>query len=139
MIQQAGGAERTFQSRLLVAFALLALALAAIGVYGVLAFAVAMRTREIGIRMALGANAADMMRMVMRRTAALAGCGLALGAAAALFATRVLEKILFEVRPNDTATMIAVACVLGMAALTAGWIPARRAARVDPLVALRWE
>jgi ABC-type antimicrobial peptide transport system permease subunit len=77
--------------------------------------------------------------MVLRRTLLLAGAGLALGTAGALFATRVLEKMLFEVKPNDTATFVAVACVLGAAALAAGWIPARRAAQVDPLVALRYE
>ncbi|HEY2012072.1 MAG TPA: ABC transporter permease [Bryobacteraceae bacterium] len=133
------GAERTFQARLLAAFAALALLLAAIGVYGVLAYGVAMRTREIGIRIALGARTADVLRMVMRRTAVLAVCGLALGTVASLFATRVLEKMLFEVKPHDGATMLAGACVLGAAALAAGWVPARRAARVDPLVALRWE
>jgi putative ABC transport system permease protein len=133
------GAPRTFQTRLLLTFALLALALAAIGVYGVLSYSVATRTREIGIRMALGAQPGEMLGMVMRRTAALAAGGLALGAAASLIVTRVLEKLLFEVTPNDPATMIAVAGVLGLAALAAGWIPARRAARVDPLVALRWE
>jgi putative ABC transport system permease protein len=131
--------ERTFQARLLGAFALAALVLAAIGVYGVLAYAVTIRTREIGIRMALGAEAGAVVRMVMRRTAMVAGVGLALGAAGALFATRVLTTMLFEVKPNDGATFAAAVFILGAAALAAGWIPARRASRVDPLVALRWE
>ena len=133
------GAERTFQARLMGSFAALALALAVIGVYGVLAYSVAMRTREIGIRMALGARAGEVLRMVLRRTLLLAGAGLALGTAGALFATRLLEKMLFEVKPSDTETFVAVAVVLGAAALAAGWIPARRAAQVDPLVALRYE
>jgi predicted permease len=133
------GAERTFQARLLTAFAILALALAVIGIYGVLAYAVATRTREIGIRMALGAKGADVLRMVLRRTLLLATIGLALGTAGALLATRALESMLFEVRPNDPATMIAVAILLAGAAVAAGWVPARRAAKVDPLVALRWE
>jgi ABC-type antimicrobial peptide transport system permease subunit len=132
-------AERTFQARLLAAFAALALVLAVVGIYGVLAYAVAMRTREIGIRMALGAKSGDVLRMVLRRTLTIAATGLALGTAGALFATRVLEKLLFEVKPNDAATMSVVVCILGAAALAAGWIPARRAAQVDPLVALRWE
>jgi putative ABC transport system permease protein len=133
------GASRSFQARLLITFALLALALAAIGVYGVLSYSVATRTQEIGIRMALGAQPAAMLGMVLRRTSLLAGAGLALGTAASLFVTRVLEKLLFEVTPNDPATMLAAALVLGIAALAAGFVPARRAARVDPLVALRWE
>jgi len=75
----------------------------------------------------------------LRRTVALAAAGLAIGSLGAYFATRVLEKMLFQVTPHDPATMVAVAAVLAAAALGAGWIPARRAARVDPLVALRWE
>jgi len=135
----ATGAERAFQARLLTAFAVLALALAVIGVYGVLAYAVAARTREIGIRMALGAQARDVLGMILRRTSALAAGGLAFGTAGALFATRVLEKMLFEVTPHDAPTMIAVGSILGLAAIAAGWLPARRASRVDPMIALRWE
>jgi putative ABC transport system permease protein len=135
----ATGAERTFQARLLAAFAGIALALAAIGVYGVLAYAVALRTREIGIRMALGAKEGHVVSMVLRRTATIAATGVAIGVPGALLATRVLEKMLFGVKPNDPATVTAVACILVAAALFAGWIPARRAAKVDPLVALRWE
>jgi predicted permease len=133
------GAARTFQARLLLAFALLALTLAVVGVYGVLAYAVNMRTREIGIRMALGAGRADVLAMVIRRTAVLGGAGLAIGSVGALFGTRALEKLLYDVKPNDPGTFVAVAAVLAAATLAAGWIPARRAARVDPLVALRWE
>jgi predicted permease len=133
------GAERTFQARLLGAFASLALVLALIGIYGVAAYAVAMRTREIGIRMALGAKAADVVRLVLRRILLLSAAGLIIGVAGSLFATRALEKMLFEVKPTDPTTMIAVATVLAATALAASWLPARRAARVDPLVALRWD
>jgi len=135
----ATGAERAFQARLLAAFAALALVLAVIGVYGVLAYAVAARTREIGIRMALGAEARDVLRMTLLRTSALAAGGLAFGTAGALFATRVLEKMLFEVTSHDAPTMIAAGSILGLAAIAAGWLPARRASRVDPMIALRWE
>jgi len=135
----ATGAERTFQARLLSAFAVLALAIAVIGIYGVIAYSVTLRTREIGIRMAMGAKAGDVLTLVLRRTLALAAAGLAIGSVGAYFATRVLEKMLFQVTPHDPATMVAVAALLAVAAIGAGWIPARRAARVDPLVALRWE
>ena len=132
-------AEPLFQARLLTAFSLLALVLAAIGVYGVLAYSVATRTHEIGIRMALGAERADVMRMVLRRTLTLAGTGVILGAAGSIAATRVLRDLLFEVKPTDQTTLILVSIVLAVVALAAGWIPAMRATRVDPLVALRYE
>jgi predicted permease len=138
-IVAATGAERTFQTRLLGAFAALALVLSLIGIYGVAAYSVAMRTREIGIRMALGAQAGSVVALVLRRTLALSATGLVIGVGGSLIATRVLEKMLFEVKPNDPATMIVVAVVLATAAILAGWFPARRAARVDPLVALRWD
>jgi ABC-type antimicrobial peptide transport system permease subunit len=124
---------------LLSAFSILALLLAAIGVYGVLAHSVAARTREIGIRMALGAERRDVLRMVLKRTALIAGAGVALGTAGALAATRVLRTLLFEVKPTDASTFLAVALLLTVVALVAGWIPALRATRVDPLVALRYE
>jgi ABC-type antimicrobial peptide transport system permease subunit len=132
-------AEPLFQARLLAVFSLFALALAAIGIYGVLSHAVAMRTQEIGIRMALGAERRDVMRMVMRRTLALAATGVVIGTGGALLATRVLAKLLFEVKPTDAVTFLAVIFVLILVAIAAGWIPARRATRVDPMVALRYE
>jgi putative ABC transport system permease protein len=132
-------AEPLFQTRLLSAFSILALMLSAIGIYGVLAYSVTERTHEIGIRMALGCGTGELLWMVLRRTLTLAGAGVALGMAGALAVTRVLAKFLFEVKPTDHVTFIAVAVLLAAVALVAGWIPARRASRVDPLVALRYE
>ena len=131
--------EPLFQARLLALFSILALALAAIGIYGVLAYSVAERAREIGIRVALGAQARDVSRMVVRRTLALSVPGVAIGIAAALVVTRVLDRLLFGVAPNDPATLVAVAALLAAVALLAALIPARRAARVDPVIALRAE
>jgi predicted permease len=128
-----------FQTSLLAAFALMALALAAVGIYGVLAYAVFERTHEIGIRMALGANAGNVLAMVMRNSLALTAAGLAIGSAGALAVTRVLIRFLFEVKPSDPATFAAVAILLAAIALLASWIPAKRATRVDPLTALRFE
>ena len=135
----ASTAESQFQTRLLGAFSMLALLLAAVGIYGVLAYSVAQRTHEIGIRMALGAEARNVLRMVLRRTLVLAGLGVIIGAVAALAVTRVLAKFLFEVKPSDPATFLAVAVLLSGVALGAGWIPARRATKVDPMEALRYE
>jgi putative ABC transport system permease protein len=132
-------AEPRFQTRLIAIFAVLALLLAAIGVYCVLACAVAERTREIGIRMALGAKKSDITRMVLRRSLLLVSVGIALGVAGALVVTRVLARFLFEVKPTDLPTFLAVAALLAAVALLSGWLPVRRATRVDPLIALRWE
>jgi predicted permease len=132
-------AEPQFQTRLIAIFSMLALLLAAIGVYGVLACAVAERTREIGIRMALGAEKSDITRMILRRSLLLVTVGIAFGVAGALAVTRVLAKFLFEVKPTDLPTFLVVAALLVAVALLSGWLPARRATRVDPIVALRWE
>jgi putative ABC transport system permease protein len=132
-------AEPRFRTRLIGAFAVMAVALAAIGIYGVLACSIAERTHEIGVRMAIGASRAGIVGMVVRRTLLLAGTGLALGTAGALAVTRVLENLLFEVRPTDPGTYAAVAVFLAMVAVLAGLMPARRAASVDPLAALRYE
>jgi putative ABC transport system permease protein len=132
-------AEPLFQARLLATFSVLALILAAIGIYGVLAYSVTERTHEIGIRVALGAQARDVSRMVLRRTLFLSIPGVALGVAGALAITRVLDRLLFGVKPNDPATIVAVAALLACVALVAAVVPARRATRVDPMVALRAE
>jgi putative ABC transport system permease protein len=118
-------------------FAALAMVLAAIGIYGVLAYAVAQRTREIGIRMALGADASRVRRLVVRQGMTPAALGLAIGLVAAVFATRLMQKLLYGVTPGDPATLALVALLLGGVALGASYLPARRATRVEPTEALR--
>lgn len=118
-------------------FAVSALLLAALGVYGVMNFAVAQRTRELGIRMALGARSWDVRVMVLRRGVALIVAGLAVGLAGAAATSRVLQNLLFEIAPTDPLTLAAVVVFLGSAGLLASWLPARRATRVDPMVSLR--
>ena len=130
-------AEPLFQARLISVFSMLALLLSGVGIYGVLAYSVTERTHEIGIRMALGAGQADVARMVLRRCLKLVTAGVTLGLAGAVAVTRVLGAFLFDVKPTDPATFVAVATLLATVALLAGFLPARRAARVDPLVALR--
>ena len=120
-------------------FAALALLLAAVGTYGVLAYDVAARTHELGVRVALGAVSGDVVRVVVRRMLALIIPGLALGLIGALAVTRVLQKSLFEVTATDPATLVAVSGALLLAALIAGLAPARRAMRIDPMTALRSE
>ena len=131
--------EPRSQTRLLGIFSIMAVLLASIGIYGVLACSVAERTHEIGIRMALGAGEKDVLWMVIRRALVLTGSGVIFGALGALTLTRVLAKFLFEVTPTDPLTFIVVAAILFVVALLSAWIPARRAARVYPLVALRYE
>jgi len=118
-------------------FSLAALLLAAVGIYGVLAFAVRERTRELGIRLALGAQRRDVLRLVLGRAAALTACGLAAGAGAALLATRAMRSLLFGVEPADPVTLAVVAAGVAAMALLASWLPARRASRIDPNHALR--
>jgi putative ABC transport system permease protein len=120
-------------------FALLALALAWIGVYGVMSYVVASRSREIGVRMALGAQAADVLRLVLGQGLRLAALGIALGTLGALWLARLIAGLLYVVKPSDPLTFVSVAILLGGIALLACFIPARRATRVDPLVALRYE
>ena len=128
-----------FQLVLLLVFADIALVLAMIGVYGVVSYSVSQRTQEIGIRVALGARAADVARMVLQEAVLLSAVAVAIGLAGAFALTRLLQTLLFEVTPTDPATLIAVSLtVLGVAALSA-FLPARRSVRVDPMVALRYE
>lgn len=122
---------------LLGSFALAALLLAAIGIYGVMAFTVSQRTREIGVRMALGADPGNVWALVLGHGAALAAAGIAIGLAGALGLSRYLESLLFQIDPADPATFIAVPVILCGVALLAAWGPARRAVRVDPMVAIR--
>jgi predicted permease len=129
--------EPLFQARLLTAFSLLALVLAAVGIYGLLAYGVVERTREIGIRMALGAATGRVIRMILARTLLLAGLGVVLGAGGALALTRALSGFLFDTSPTDPLTFCAVAALLLVVALGAGLVPARRATRVNPVLALR--
>ena len=131
--------NRKFVMLLLGQFAAVALVLAGVGLFGVLSYAVSRRTREIGVRMALGARAADVLGMVVRQGMTLTAIGLVIGAAAALAATRAMAGLLFGIGASDPPTYVALALVLAAVALLACWLPARRAARVDPMVALRAE
>jgi len=131
--------RRQFNMVLLAIFAGLAVALAAVGLYGVLAFSVKKRTAEIGIRMALGAGGASVRRMVVGRALGLAGVGVALGLAAALAMSRLISSLLYEVSPTDPATLCAIAALLLIVAYLAAYLPARRAASMDPTSALRVE
>jgi putative ABC transport system permease protein len=132
-------APRRFAAVLIGTFAGLALLLAAVGIYGVTSYTVNQRTREIGIRVALGAQPADVRGLILGRTMRLAVCGVALGLAGALALTRYLSSLLYQVRAFDPATFVVVSLVLAGAALAACYVPARRAMRVDPMVALRYE
>ena len=132
-------AQPRFRTLLLGAFAAIALLLAAIGIYGVIAYTVAQRTHEIGIRMALGAQRSHVLGMVMRRGATLALAGTALGFAGALILTRMLSSLLFGISTTDPATFAAASLGLLGVALAASFIPARRATRIDPILAVRYE
>lgn len=131
--------SRRFPMMLLIAFSLVALMLAAVGISGVVAFSVTQRTREIGIRMALGANKGDVIRLVLNRNMAAALIGVAVGLGGSLALTRFLAGLLFEVRPMDPIVLSAVAFILAGVAFIACYLPARRAMRVDPMIALRCE
>jgi putative ABC transport system permease protein len=132
-------AQRRFNTALLVAFGTLALLLAVVGVYGLMAFAVAQRAHEMGVRIALGAERWDVVKLVLGQGLRLAFSGIAFGLAVAFFLSRFFSKLLFNVPRTDPATFIIVSLSLGGIALLASYIPARQAMRVDPMVALRYE
>jgi len=128
-----------FQLVLLLVFAGIAVTLAVIGVYGVVSHSVSQRTQEIGIRVAMGARAADVARMVLREAVILSGIAVAIGLAGTVALTRLLRSLLFGITPTDPATLAVVsAAILGVAMVSA-FVPARRAMRVDPIIALRYE
>ena len=122
---------------LLGAFALTALLLAVVGIYGVVSYSVTQRTRELGVRMALGAAAADTLRLVLGRSLRLVAAGTACGLVASLAVTRVMSGLLYDVSPLDPVVFVAVSLLLAGAGLVASLVPARRATRVDPIEALR--
>jgi predicted permease len=132
-------AEQRYQTLLLGSFGGLGLILAMVGIYGVISCGVTQRTHEIGVRMALGAQPAKVLRMVIREGMVLAGGGILVGIGGALALGRVLQSLLFEIKPGDPATFAGVSMALALVALAACYIPARRAMRVDPMVALRYE
>jgi putative ABC transport system permease protein len=138
-VRDASVAQPRFSSQLLGLFAALALVLAAVGLYGLMAYSVTQRRNEIGIRMALGATRESILRLVLRQGSLLALAGIGLGLVASILVTRLLSSLLFDVSPSDPMTFLTVASLLVGVALLATYIPARRATKVDPMVALRYE
>jgi ABC-type antimicrobial peptide transport system permease subunit len=132
-------ARPRFLSLLLGAFSVISLAMAAVGIYGVMSYSVSRRTQEIGVRMALGARSSDVLMMVLGQGTKLAAIGVAIGLAGAVALTRVMSTLLFEVSVTDPATFTAVVALLAAVTLLACYIPARRATKVDPMIALRRE
>ena len=132
-------AQPRFEMLLLGVFAVIALVLAAVGIYGVISYSVSRRTREIGIRIALGASRIDVLRMVVRQAVVQALAGAVVGLAGALLVSRLMAKMLYGVQPTDPVTFGGVAIVLALVALLASCVPARRATRIEPMIALRNE
>jgi ABC-type antimicrobial peptide transport system permease subunit len=136
-VQSAAVAPRRFSMQLLGGFAMLALLLAAIGIYGVMAYLVSQRTREIGIRVALGARPSSVVRLIVMYALGLAAAGVAIGLVAAVLLSRAMAGLLYQISPTDPWTFGGITLVLFATALVAAMTPARRAARVDPMIALR--
>jgi len=132
-------AVQRFEAAAVGLFAALALLLAGVGIYGVISYMVSQRTREIGVRMALGAQRGDVLRMVIRDGMLMAGAGMAVGIGGALALTRLMRNLLFQITPTDPLTYSAVTVILVTVALLACCIPARRAMRVEPMTALRYQ
>ncbi len=133
------GSLRNFDLSLLGAFSLLALSLAAVGVYAVMAYSVSQRTREIGIRIALGARSRDVLRLILHQGARLAIAGSVIGVAAAFLLRKIMASLLYGLSANDPLILSIVPCAMVLVLLLACWLPARRAARIDPIIALRSE
>jgi len=131
--------QARFSMLLLSIFAGLALMLSAVGIYGVMAYVVAQRTREMGIRLAMGAQAGDVLKLVLRQGGKLALAGVGIGIAAAVALTRLMASLLFGVSAADPVTFVGVAILLTFVAIAACYMPARRATRVDPIATLRYE
>lgn len=138
-VEETGGWLRRFLLLLVGLFAVAALALAAVGIYGVVAFSVTWCTQEIGIRVSLGAQRSNILRLVVGEGARMAAFGVVIGMAASLAITRLMSSLLFGVSATDPLTFVGVAALLSSVALLASYLPARRAMRVDPMVALRYE
>jgi ABC-type antimicrobial peptide transport system permease subunit len=138
-VRDRGVAPRRVNALLIGSFSTLALLIAAVGIAGVLGFSVSSRTAEFGIRMSLGADASRVRRMVLGQGGALLGAGLALGVLAALLAARLMQRLLFGITPHDPLTIAGVTLILSAVGVAACWVPAARAARVQPAVALRAE
>jgi putative ABC transport system permease protein len=138
-IREASIAQPRFSTQLLGSFAALALILAAVGLYGLMAYSVTQRINEIGIRVALGATRSNILSVILKRGSLLALYGIGIGLIASLALSRLLSTFLFGVRPTDPVTFLAVAAILAAVALTASYIPAHRATQVDPNVSLRHE
>jgi len=132
-------AQRRLNMLMLGLFGLLGLVISTVGIYGVMAYIVAQRTREIGVRMALGATRSNVMRMVLNNACVLLAAGLIIGAVGAWYVSAMAKAFLFGLQPNDPRAFVAAVVSLSLAAIVASSIPARRAARVDPIVALRAE
>jgi len=130
-------APRRLNAALVSAFGMLAVVIAAVGIAGVLAFSVSARTNEIGIRMSLGADRGRVQRMILGEGATLLAGGLALGMVGAFFATRALQGLLFNVTPHDPTTFVIVAGMMAAVGIMACWVPALRASRIDPVIAMR--
>jgi putative ABC transport system permease protein len=138
-LESAASAARRFQTSLLTVFAAIALFLALVGLYGLMAYSVSCRTREVGVRMALGARRTDVMLLVVKKAALLFALGLVSGLVASWFATRAIQAFLFGVGRHDPTTILSVCALLALSSLIAAIIPARRAASIDPMQALRTE